>query len=415
MRILVICQHYWPEPYPLPDICEELVRRGHQVDVVTDVPNYPMGKIYKEYKRGERRREVHKGVNIIRVFTVPRKHNAFFRLLNYYSYAISSTLYAKKLKKEYDVVFANQTSPVMMTTAAFAYAKKHKKKVVLYCMDLWPASLAAGGIHEDSIIYRFFGKQAKRLYNKADRILITSKMFRNYLTMEHGVAGGKICYLPQYANSSFEHFSERKSSKTTIDLVFAGNVGAAQSIGTILSAAVLLHNKTNLYWHIVGDGSELEKLREMARKMNLENIVFHGRKPSEEMLRYYAMADAMLVTLTADPLISLTLPGKVQTYMAAGKPILAAAIGEIPRVISEAECGYCATAEDAEGFANIVRQFLDQKDWEKLGKNAKAYYEQHFSKERFMNVLEYELVLATKQESIDGMEEVKKGCESIID
>lgn len=414
MKILVICQHYWPEPYPLPDLCEELVRRGHQVDIVTDVPNYPMGETYPAYRNGKRRQETHQGVRIIRSFTIPRKHNAVFRLLNYYSYAISSTVRARSLQTEYDVVFANQTSPVMMATAAFAYAKKHGKRVVLYCMDLWPACLAAGGIRAGSLIYRFFDRQAKRLYNQADRILITSKMFRAYLTKEHGVDDGKIRYLPQYANPSFEGFREAKPTKDTIDLVFAGNVGAAQSIGAILDAAEILRGVPNLYWHIVGDGSELERLKQTAADRELRNVVFHGRKPPEEMPRYYAMADAMLVTLTADPLISLTLPGKVQTYLAAGKPILAAAVGEIPRVISEAECGYCAAAGDAGGLAEIVRQFLRERNWEQLGKNAREYYERHFSKEKFMSILEQELALAAKRGPTDEIED-EKGCESITD
>ncbi|MFR4258402.1 hypothetical protein [Gemmiger formicilis] len=128
MKILVVCQHYWPEPYPLPDICEELVRRGHTVDLITDVPNYPMGITYPEYKGGARRKEVHNGVNITRTFTIARRHNAVFRLLNYYSYAWSSSWYASHLKEEYDVVFTNQTSPIMMSSAAFAYARKHGKK-----------------------------------------------------------------------------------------------------------------------------------------------------------------------------------------------------------------------------------------------------------------------------------------------
>lgn len=391
MKILVICQHYWPEPYPLTDICEELVRRGHTVDLVTDVPNYPMGEVYPGYEKGERREEVHNGVHIIRTFTIPRKHNTVFRLLNYYSYALSSSACAKTLADDYDVVFTNQTSPVMMSSAAFAYARKNHKKVVMYCMDLWPACLAAGGVSEDSPIYKFFGIVSKRLYNKPDRILITSQMFKDYLIQQHGVDECKIEYLPQYASAQFDSVEHSKISKDTIDLMFAGNIGAAQSLDTVLKAAELLKDEPKLRWHIVGDGSELGNLKKMAEEKNLDNVIFYGRKPPEEMPRYYAMADAMLVTLTADRFISLTLPGKVQTYMAAGKPIIGAAIGEIPNVIEEAQCGYCAKAEDAEGLAQAVRDFIANEKREQLGKNARAYYEQHFTRDRFMDKLEREL------------------------
>lgn len=393
----MICQHYWPEPYPLPDICEELVRRGHRVDLITDIPNYPMGKTYPEYCGGKRRREVHNGVSITRVFTIARRRNAVFRLLNYYSYMISSSYYAWQLKEDYDVVFTNQTSPVMMSNAAFVYAQKHSKKVVMYCMDLWPACLAAGNIAESSPIYRFFDWESKRLYNKADRILITSRMFRDYLVEQHGVADDKIEYLPQYAADAFENLpSVSSGKKQTLDLMFAGNIGTAQSLQTVLLAAELLTDLPQLRIHIVGDGSELENLKKLAVEKHLHRVIFYGRKPREEMPRYYAMADAMLVTLTADPFISLTLPGKVQTYMAAGKPILGAANGEIPRTITAADCGFCSPAEDAGGLANVIRQFACSTNKEQLGRNAKTYYNAHFARPRFMDALENELRVAAK-------------------
>ena len=389
MKILVVCQHYWPEPYYLSDVCEELVKRGHIVHVVTGVPNYPMGYIYEGYKHGKNREQVHNGVRITRTFTIGRRHGVLFRFLNYYSYSISSTLYALGLPGDYDVVFTNQSSPIMMTRAATAYSKKWGKKCVLYCMDLWPASLSAGGIKPGNLIYGLFGRVSKKLYNRADRILITSQMFREYLVREHGIPESRIEYLPQYAGSQFDHLPETEEKKEGFDFVFAGNIGAAQSLSTVIEAARILKNE-NIRWHIIGDGSELENLKKQAQGM--ENIIFYGRKPSEEMPRYYAMADAMLVTLTKDPFISLTLPGKVQTYMAAGKPILAAADGETPMILNKAECGWFAKAEDAEEFACVVQRFIAYPDKEKLGEKARTYYYTSFTREQFMNRMETELV-----------------------
>lgn len=390
MKILVVCQHYWPEPYPLHDVCEELVARGHQVDLITGVPNYPMGYIYPEYCKGKNRQQVHNGVNIQRVFTVGRRNNVLFRFLNYLSFAISSTICACRIKDEYDVVFTNQSSPVLMAGAALAYGKKHMKKVVLYSMDLWPASLAAGGIREGSLIYQIFHKISGWIYRGADRILITSEMFRDYLCCEFGIEEGVIQYHPQYAEPVFT--PRKLPVKDTVDLMFAGNVGTAQCIPTILKAAEILKDQQQLRWHVVGDGSELSACLRLAEKMGLTNVVFHGRKPQEQMLEYYAMADAMLVTLTADPLISLTLPGKVQTYMAAGKPIIGAANGEIYRTIEKSGCGFCAPAEDAEGLAAAVKAFLEHPNKTILGENARRYYVENFSRARFMDNLERELL-----------------------
>lgn len=394
MKILVVCQHYWPEPYYLSDVCEELVKRGHEVHVITDIPNYPMGYIYDDYKHHQNREQTHEGVKITRTFTIGRRNNAIFRLLNYYSYSISSTLLARKLSNDYDVVFANQTSPIMMTRAATYYSRKWGKKCVMYCLDVWPACLAAGGLKPQSIIYRIFGQISKKLYNRADIILISSKMFRNYLENEHKIADEKIKYCPQYAMSFFDKMPECQMKKT-IDFVFAGNVGAAQRIDVILYTAKALKNEQHdgrqIRWHIVGDGSELDNLKDLAHSLELDNVIFYGRKPIEEMPNYYALADAMLVSLTADPFISLTLPGKIQTYMAAGKPILASANGEISAVLEEAKCGFCAPAEDAEAFTEIVKKFLASSDWQQLGKNARQYYENNFTKDRFMNKIESEL------------------------
>lgn len=390
MKILVVCQHYWPEPYPLADTCEELVRRGHTVHVITGVPNYPMGYIYDEYRHGQNRSQVHNGVRITRTFTIGRRHNLIFRMLNYFSFAISSTFHALGMKEEYDVIYTNQTSPVMMVNAALAYAKKHGKKTVMYCMDLWPASLAAGGIKESSPIYKVFGWISGKLYRKADRILVTSRMFADYFANQFGITGDKVGYLPQYADSRFDERVACEKDGFT-NLVFAGNVGAAQSLQTVLRAAKILEQQERLRWHIVGDGSELENLKKMSAELSLSNVIFHGRKPLDEMPKYYAMADAMLVTLTADPFISLTLPGKVQTYMAAGKPILAAATGEIPNVIRDSGCGFCAEAEDAQGLADAVKKFLEFEDKAVLGTRAQNYYQNHFTRTMFMDHLEREL------------------------
>lgn len=391
MKILVVSQHYWPEPFPSTDLCEGLAARGHEVHVITDVPNYPMGYIYPEYKGGKHRQEERNGVKIYRTFTVGRRNNILFRMLNYYSFSLSSTAFSRKLPKDFDAVLAIQSSPIMMVRAALSYAKRTKKKTAFYTMDLWPASLAAGGVGENSPIYKLFGSVSRRLYRKADRILITSQMFRGYLKENFQIPDEHIGYLPQYAAAQFDHLPELPQ-KDTVDLMFAGNVGAAQSLTTVLEAAEKLQDVKPLRWHIVGDGSELENLKAMAKERELDNVIFHGRKPPEEMPEYYAMADGMLVTLTADPYIGLTLPAKVQSYMAAGKPVIAAANGEIPQVLSEAGCGYCAPAEDGKALANAVEQFLQNPEKEKLGKNARLYYRDHFTREKCIENLERELI-----------------------
>lgn len=395
MKILVVCQYYYPEPFRVSDICQELAARGHEVTVITGVPNYPEGVVYSGYEDGQKRDEVIGGVRVHRCATIPRKQGVLYRFLNYYSYVFSACAYARKCKSQdgspFDVVLVNQLSPVMMAHAAITYKKKHGVPVVLYCLDLWPESLIAGGISRTSPIYRVFHKISGNIYRSVDRILVTSRLFEGYLNREFGVETQNIAHLPQYAEGIFEVLPEKEEHEYC-DLMFAGNIGAVQSLETILNAAELLREDCpNVRWHIVGGGSDLERIQKLAADKHLENVIFYGRRPLEEMPEFYKKADAMLITLQADPVLSLTLPGKVQSYMAVGKPIIGAVDGETAHVIREAQCGFCGAADNARELADNVRKFLACRDTASMGKNARAFYEKNFTQRRFMDTLESEL------------------------
>ena len=199
MKILVVCQHYYPEPFRITDICEEFVKRGHEVTVITGTPNYPEGVTYKGYEKGKKKREIIHGVEVLRAYEIPRKKGILYRFLNYYSFAISSKKLAKKLKGDYDVIFANQLSPIMMVDGAIAYKKKNKTKLVMYVMDLWPASLKAGGVKESSLLYKYYKGVSKRRYTKADVIAVTSKSFIPYLKENFKICDDKFIYITQYS------------------------------------------------------------------------------------------------------------------------------------------------------------------------------------------------------------------------
>lgn len=393
MRILATCQYGWPEPYPSLYPMEEMAKRGHYIHAITGVPNYPMGETFVGYEKRKNRNEEHNGVCITHVPVIPRKHDSFHRLLNYHSYPISANIEVLKLSDDYDVVFANQSSPVMMVEPAIKFAKKNKKRVVMYCMDLWPASLCVGGVKKESAIYKHYWKISKKIYNSVDVILVTSRMFKQYFVSEFGIDPSAIEYLPQYALSGFESLPE-VNSKNTTDFVFAGNVGTAQNLGVVLRTAQIVENEglmdngKVILFHIVGDGQALESLKQYASKNNIRNVIFHGRKPSEDMPSYYAMADAMIVTMLPDSIVSLTLPAKVQSYMAAGKPIIASANGEISNVINESKSGFCGKADDERDLYEQICKFVNLTDRSVLGDNAKMYYSDNFSVDLVMDKLE---------------------------
>lgn len=393
MKILVVCQYYYPEPVRITDICEELVKRGHEVTVLTGVPNYPMGIVHKDYRHGKRRDEFVNGVHVVRCFTIGRRHGTFFRVLNYFSYPLSATVKLHKLDKDFDIVFVNQLSPAMMAWPAIRYKKKYKKKLVLYCLDLWPESLEVGGIKKGSFIYRIFHRISEKIYKQADKILATSRSFDEYFEQEFGIDKKEIGYLPQYAEEIFTNEQIRiEKKKDTYDFMFAGNIGIAQSVETIIEAANYLKEHKNVHWHIVGDGIDLENCKKKAKEYGLESVTFHGRKPVSEMPKYYAMADAMLVTMIDNPIISKTLPGKVQTYMAAGKPIIGAINGEGRRIIEKGKCGICGKSGDSKELARNIIRFINEKNNIRTYElNSRKYYNENFRKDMFIDRLEEKL------------------------
>ena len=390
-KILVICQYYKPEPFRISDICEEMVKRGHEVHVVTGYPNYPEGILYDGYGKGQHIDEIINGVKIHRCYTVPRGRGTLKRMENYYSYSIASTAYVLSDKcvtsdgSNFDMVFCNQLSPIMMAHAAIAYKRKYKVPAVMYCLDLWPESLIAGGITRNSLIYKYYHRVSSHIYRSMDKILVTSRMFTDYLCKEFEIEKKKIEYLPQYAEELFEPIS-LKTEDGIFDFVFAGNIGEIQSVDTIINAATRLKDEP-VKFHIVGAGTDLERIKSLAS--GLDNVTLYGRHPLEEMPEFYSKADALLVTLKADPILSLTLPGKVQSYMAVGRPIIGAINGETRLVIEKSRCGLCGPAEDYVELADNIRLFISNKtDRETFAEAAKKYYKENFDKQIFMNKFE---------------------------
>lgn len=391
MKILVVCQYYYPEPFRISDICESLVNRGHSVTVLTGLPNYPEGRVLDNYRQGRKRNEIINGVKVLRTFEIGRGNSSLRLFLNYISFAISASSKALLMKEKFDVVLVNQLSPVLMGIPAMIYRKKHHKKILLYCLDLWPDSLAAGGISESSIIYKIFLNLSRWIYNSADEILVTSNMFKEYFRETLSLNDKIIKHLPQYAEDLFAG-STCISQSDKYNFVFAGNVGDMQSVDTIVRAAYELRDHREIIFHIVGDGSKLDYCKKLSAELELENIIFYGRRPVSEMPGFYGMANAMLITLKDNKALSYTLPGKVQSYMAAGKPIIGSINGETKRVIEESKCGFCCVAEDYKGLAQLILEFINVASKDEIANNSLGYYKENFSKERFMSVLEESLM-----------------------
>lgn len=390
MKILVVCQYYYPEEVRINEITSELVKRGHEVTVLTGLPNYPVGYVPREYKFFKNRKQVVNGVNVIRSFEIGRRKGIIFRILNYLSFAISSGFKVMFLKGDFDKVLVYQLSPITMVWPASIYKKLHKKKLVIYSLDLWPESIKTFGIKESSIIYKIIGWISKCMYKSADKILVSSKSFIEIISRR---VNEKIDieYLPQHAQEI--KCEKNKKDKAGYDFVFAGNIGSAQSVETIIKAAGHLKENKNIKFHIVGDGSSLEDCKMLTKSLGLENVLFYGRKPQSEMKDYYSMADAMLVTLIDEEFCNRTMPAKVQSYMGAGKPIIAAINGETKEIIEESKTGICVNAEDDKALASAVLEYIELDDVKKreYAANSLEWYNKNYTCEKYIDKLLEEL------------------------
>ena len=386
MKVLIISQHYWPENFRITDIAESLVSFGHSVTVLCGLPNYPQGYIFDEYKKGRNRIQEHNKVHIIRAKEIGRRKNILFRFLNYWSFQYYGKKMISKLDKDFDVVLINELSPIMSANPGLKYAKKYNKKVVMYEMDLWPESLLAGGIKKGSLIYNHYKKVSAKIYSKCDKILVSTKEHIDYIKELPNCADIDIEYLPQYAESIFEESDFGTEDNGVIDLMFAGNIGKAQSVDTIIRAAALLKDDQRFKFHIVGSGSELDNVKKLAIELKTDNVIFYGQRPLEDMPKVYKIADAMLVTLEDKPYSNMTIPGKVQSYMAVGKPIIGAINGSCANFIKENTLGYACDSGDYKELANIISS-LKKEDLLNKGSNSRTIYFEKYNKNLFINHL----------------------------
>jgi glycosyltransferase involved in cell wall biosynthesis len=391
MKILIVSQYFHPEPMRIADITKTLVERGHDVRVLTGLPNYPEGIVPDEYKgKNYKKHEQEEifGAKVYRAKLIGRGKSSLSLLLNYISFAVMGSVKARKIAPDADIVFIQQHSPITLCRPAYIYAKRAKCPVVLNCLDLWPESITSRmRLNPNGFFYKRLKNYCRKIYSKATALLVTSAGFADYfqevLEMERDVI-----HIPQYAEDIFEASPLPKNKG--LKLLFAGNVGKAQAVDTIIRAASLLRDRDEISWDIVGSGSALNECKDLANELSVSHLVnFHGRKPLKDMPKYYSEADSLIVTLKANKLIEYTLPGKVQTYMAAGRPILAAAGGETTRVIEDADCGLACASEDFISLAKNALNLLEDKSRLKgFAKNARDYYDKNYCAQKFFDDIE---------------------------
>ena len=399
MNILVVTQYFWPENMRINDLVRDLSEKGHEVTVLTGQPNYPEGKVYEAYRQSPADFMSYAGAKVVRVPLVSRGNSSIRLILNYLSFFfLASTFGAWKLRgKHYDSVFVYAVSPIMAAIPALVIGRLKRAPVFIWVLDLWPETLRAVGVVKHPLLLKPVGAMVSWIYNRADYLLLQSHGFfenvRSYCTKD--ISSERLIYFPSWAEDDFSDSAvfgsallERDDSVFTV--VFAGNLGEAQDFAAIIDAAESLKGKTPVRWVIVGDGRMSRWLAEEVSARNLDNVLLLGRHPLEEMPGLFASADALLVSLKTNDVFEKTIPGKVQAYLASGKPILGMINGEAARVIQESGAGFSCPSGDAAALAEITQRLaaLDVPVRTRMGACGRQYYESNYSKPKLMARLE---------------------------
>jgi len=397
LRILVVTQYFWPENFRVNDLVREWVQRGHHVTVLTGVPNYPVGKVFDSYRQQPSAFAKYEGSQVVRAPMLPRGTGSLRLVLNYLSFVIGATIWGSWYLRndQVDVIFVFEPSPATVGLPAIWLGKLKQAPVVFWALDLWPETLAAIGAVRSPRILALVGHMVRFIYSRCALVLGQSRSFlgsiANYCKDE-----SKIRYFPSWAEDVFSYESlklapEIPETPNGFTIVFAGNIGEAQDMPAVLDTAERLKDNKVIRWVIVGDGRKSEWLKTEVTKRGLENIILMpGRFPVERMLSFYAHADALLVSLKSDPVFSMTIPGKVQSYLMAGIPVLGMLDGEGAAVIHDANAGLTCDAGDSAGLAQAIITLVSMAPGERrrLGLNGRQFAQQEFGRAQLMDRLE---------------------------
>lgn len=391
-HILVVSQYFYPEQFRINDICCEWVQRGYKVTVVTGIPNYPMGKTFDGYSLTKKRHEKWKGMEIIRIPLIPRGSSSIGMIANYMSFMISGIIAGKRKNIKADYIFSYEVSPMTQVLAGISFAKKLGVPHYLYVQDLWPENVMTVTGIKNSMVIRPIDKMVDYIYQNVDEIFATSPSFVEAICSRRlKVPREKVHYWPQYAEE-FYHPLEKKPVPEIPDddsfkVIFTGNIGTAQGLHILPRTAALLKDE-NVRFVMVGDGRYLKEFRDEIFKYDVKDkFVMVPRQPAERIPELLAACDAAFLSFQDADLWAMTIPAKLQSYMACGMPVIASAQGETKRVIEEAGCGVCTPIGDAAALSEAVKD-LRNANLVELGRNGRDYFEKNFGKRMLMEQIE---------------------------
>lgn len=396
MNILIVTQYFWPEAFRINDLVLGLKERGNNVAVLTGKPNYPKGKFSRGYSFWSKNKEIWKGIEIFRSPLIPRGKGGGINLIaNYFSFAFFASFRGLFIREKFDLIFVFEPSPITVGIPAVLLSKKMNIPLYFWVQDLWPQSVSAAGQIQNKFILYQIDKLTRWIYKNSKRVLIQSEGFREYI-LKQGVPNDKIIYYPNSSEEFYKPVQAREEIRKLVPFVpftvmFAGNIGEAQDFETIIEAVRIVQNvNKNIHFVILGDGRKKQFVVNKINELSLQsNFHLLGSFPVNDMPDFFACADVLLVTLKKSEIFALTIPSKVQSYLACSKPIVAALDGEGAKVIEESKAGLISTSGDAKTLAeNILLMYdMGKVELEEMSRDARLYFEENFEREKLISRL----------------------------
>ena len=396
MRILLVTQYFYPEVFKSNDLAFELAKRGHKVDALVGIPNYPDGKYFKGYGLFSKRYEIVNGVNVYRCFQTPRGKGGWRLPINYFTYVISScldVLFYFAWKKKYDCIIGHEPSPIFQAYPALLLRKLRKVPFYYWIMDLWPDAMKSGGGVKNEKVLNFVDWLVKGIYRQTDKILITSKRFRESIEQK-GDFKDKIIYFPNWSDDilSMPQEYDIPDLPNGFKIMIAGNLGKSQNLEAVTEVMLGLKDTYEVKWVFVGGGSCKGWLEQFIKDNGLEDrAICVGQYPFKAMPAFLKQADAMLVTLrNGFSHLEAVVPARLQSYMSAGRPVLAMIGCGGAVIIEESKCGYAVPAGDTAALIKIIKEkVLSNKNaFEQMGQNGRDYYEKNYRMDMCIDNLE---------------------------
>ncbi len=395
MHILIISQYFWPEEFRINEVARSLSRRGIGVSVLTGQPNYPQGIVYKGYSAYQCGSENWDGVRIFRVPTFPRgRANPVLLAINYISFIFSAILFGPWLLRRQNpsLIYVYAPSPIIQAIPALLIGKMRGIPTVINVQDLWPESVEATGHISNSLLLSLIRCVVRYIYRAAALIVVPSLSFKT--AIEEMAPDSKIVYLPNSVPSYFQSAVTNAQKYTFMEdcrfsVVFAGNLGVAQSLDVILDAAESLLGNDSIKFFLIGDGNRFDWLKGEKDRRGLSNLSILGRYPEKSMPDILSKASVLVAALLDRPIFSLTVPNKIQAYLSVGRPIIASMNGEGARIIEEAGAGVSVPAEDAAALSRAILQIYALPDSQRreMGKSGKRYFRQHYDNAKLLDLL----------------------------